>query len=344
MNNLEIHGRSGTCSYMIRDAESHLHELVGNRRVVVVTDSTVHALHGPRFAGWPQVIIAPGEKQKALPVVHKIYRELMEHEVDRSTILLGVGGGVICDITGFVAATYLRGIPCGFVPTTLLAQVDASIGGKNGVNLAGYKNLVGTIRQPEFILCDPAFLHTLPEQELRFGFAEIIKVAAIADRSLLTFLSSARTKLLERDVDGLRHVIGAAAAIKVRIVDDDETEQGKRRNLNFGHTLGHAIEKVFRSRHGDAVAIGMTYAAQISVRRNLLPESEAQRLRGIISSFGLPTTIPHDRFHELVKAMSKDKKRNREHVHMILLRALGEPVEERLAFKELEEALSFDLH
>jgi 3-dehydroquinate synthase len=210
-----------------------------------------------------------------LETVTTIFNQLVDMEVDRSTLILGIGGGIVCDIAGFVASTYMRGTPFGFVSTTLLSQVDASVGGKNGVNFGGYKNMVGVFNQPEFVVCDMMLLKTLPFREIQCGFAEIIKHGAIADHRMLDFIENHRDAALDLESRIVEHLVYRSVEIKAGVVTRDEREKGERRKLNFGHTFGHAIEKLTGIPHGEAVGIGMVMAAALSVKKGLLSPVDA---------------------------------------------------------------------
>lgn len=339
MTTLEIRGKHGNCPILIGERIEALGARLRERPVVLVSDTTVQHFHAGRFPKAPLITIGTGEGAKCLSTVEHVYRRLVDLKADRSTMLVGIGGGVVCDITGFVASTYLRGVPFAFVPTTLLAQVDAAIGGKNGINLDGYKNLIGSFRQPEFVLCDPSLFSTLSETDLRNGFAEIIKAAAIADASLFDLLAIQHAKILKRHDNVLHEVMSAAVRVKVGIVNRDETELHERRLLNFGHTLGHALETTFGLNHGEAVAVGMAFACDISVRQGLLGETEGTRLKRTIATYGLPIDVPGGSRHKLVDAMQKDKKRFGEKLHMILLKSLGQAVDVEVDARNLKELL-----
>ena len=194
-------------------------------------------------------------------------------------LIVAIGGGIVCDVAGFAASTYMRGLSFGFVPTTLLAQVDASVGGKNGVNLHGYKNLVGTFAQPGFVLCDPELLRTLPTEEVRNGFAEVIKQAAIGDALLFSFLEAGPDAALSLDRAAIDRIVYDCLKVKTNIVKEDELETGERRKLNFGHTVGHAVEKVHGLRHGEAVSIGMMAAARAFGEGRSSPQMGPERIR-----------------------------------------------------------------
>ena len=231
------------------------------KRTLILTDRKVQALHGSLFRGWNTLVLDRGEKMKTLAVVERISRALLRRGGDRGATIVGVGGGVICDLAGFAAAVYMRGIRFGFVPTTLLAQADASLGGKNGVNLDRYKNVIGTFRQPDFVLADPRFLSTLPPAAVREGLAEVVKAAAIRDRALFIELENAAERALAGDLAVLERLVARAAAVKIAVVARDERERGARTLLNFGHTFGHALEKTAGLSHGEAISAGMAAAA-----------------------------------------------------------------------------------
>lgn len=292
-------------------------------RTIVITDDQVNRLYGKLLpACIPRLILPSGERNKNLARVESTYRELLKLGADRSSFLLGLGGGVICDLAAFTAATFMRGLPCGLVPTTLLAQVDAAIGGKNGVNLDAYKNLVGTINQPRFIFISPVFLATLPPEQLACGFAETIKAAAIADAGLFAFLENNRAPLRKLKQEELGRVVQEAVKIKISLVLEDEFETGTRKKLNFGHTLGHALERAGQIDHGAAVAVGMAAASVISERLGLLSASEKERLLDLLEAFGLPqkTDCP---WPPLARALSRDKKKVGAEMDLVLLRTIG---------------------
>ncbi|MBK5271304.1 MAG: 3-dehydroquinate synthase, partial [Bacteroidia bacterium] len=243
---------------------SHLKSIVDPNATVLITDENVYNAHSNRFKGWNTIILKAGEEYKVQATVDAIIEQLIEMEADRKTTLVGVGGGVITDITGYTASVYMRGLRFGFIPTSILALVDASIGGKNGIDVGVYKNMVGIIRQPAFILHDLIFLNTLPQIEWENGFAEIIKHACIKDAAMFRHLEENSFKTYQNRKKSICELIQRNAIIKTKVVQNDEFEKGERRLLNFGHTLGHALENQYELLHGQAVSIGMTYACQIS--------------------------------------------------------------------------------
>lgn len=316
---INIKQRSEICVGALAD---NLERLLPRGRVVVITDANIDRLYHPLVERFEHIIIGSGETNKTLQTVENIYRQLMAMGADRSTFLLGIGGGIVTDITGFVAATYMRGVEFGFVSTTLLGAVDASVGGKNGVNVAQYKNMVGTFLQPRFVITDVAMLRTLPEREWRAGLAEVVKAAVIGDSELFG--------LLERSADSLRHtpellhdVVVRAIRLKADIVERDEREGGVRRVLNLGHTLGHAIEKSTQSyNHGEAVAIGLSMIAEISVCRGIMPSEDAQRIDALLERLGfvLRSDIA---LNELFREVRYDKKRQGDHIRIVFTETIG---------------------
>ncbi|TVQ18117.1 MAG: 3-dehydroquinate synthase [Bacteroidetes bacterium] len=322
MEKIVIEGRDNRSAILVGESIENLKKYIPDSGVFIITDENVDKFHGKSFPDFPVYVIEPGEPSKDFPVVAKIYRWLLDEGADRSSFIVGIGGGVVCDIAGFVAATFMRGIPFGFVASSLLAQVDASVGGKNGVNLEGYKNIVGTFSQPDFVICDTAMLHTLAENEFRNGMAEVIKHALIKDADKFTYLQTHRHALLNLQPDALNTIVSQSVKIKAAIVQADEREQGIRRLLNFGHTWGHAIEKVSKIPHGQAVAIGMVFAAGYSVHQGYLKNEEYQKILNILEDYGLPVLAQIDN-NKVFEAMLKDKKRDRQNMHFILLESIG---------------------
>ena len=258
-------------------------------RVVVVSDSTIDRLYHSVLAQYDTVLIGLGESVKTMQTVEMIYRRFIELGVDRSTFVLAVGGGIVTDVAGFAASTYMRGVKFGFVSTTLLGQVDASVGGKNGVNVDGYKNMAGTFTQPQFVICDPALLRTLPEREFRAGLAEVVKAAIIADADLFGRIERTTSEALRTDTDLLSDAVSAAIRVKADIVERDERESGDRRKLNLGHTLAHAIEKASnRMNHGEAVAVGTALIAGAAVKLGALTQADCDRIVNVLTALLRP--------------------------------------------------------
>ena len=256
------------------------------------------------------IVIPDGEAYKSLAVAGKLYQSLARRRAERGTPILALGGGVIGDLAGFIAATYQRGVPFIQVPTTLLAQVDSSIGGKVAVNVGKLKNMAGAFYQPKLVVSDIATLSTLPLREMQNGLAEVIKCAIIRDPELFAFLEGNMAALIDKNTEALTFAISHAAEVKARIVEQDESDLGLRQILNFGHTLGHAIECAsnFGINHGTAVALGMAAAARLSNRAGLLADADLERITRLIAAAGLPASMPVKHPAALIVAMRHDKK------------------------------------
>lgn len=341
MKSIALSGSTGNSKILLGATFDQLGEFCDTESTVFVVDKNVLNLHGGKLSPYRLIEVEPGEQQKTLKTVDAIYDRLLEWELDRSSTIVGVGGGMVCDIAGFVAATYLRGVTFGFVPTTLLALVDASVGGKNGVNYRGYKNLVGTFKQPQFVLCDFAFLKTLPYNELKNGLAEAIKSGLVGDEVLFDFIKKNRQEIFSLDNDAIQEVVYDSLNVKIGVVSRDETEKGERRKLNFGHTIGHAIEKTTGCSHGEAVSIGMVIAAKLSERKGTLTGKDVERIEMLLSYFKLPVKFEGDR-EAIMDAIRKDKKREGEGIHFVLLDGIGKVRIEKIKICELQEVL-FDL-
>ncbi len=336
MHSLEIKGSSKVSRLFVGESYKNVEKYLPASPVVIIADSNVYDYCHEAFPKIRTIKIDTSEKMKNLDTVSYIINELVEMEADRSLFLLGIGGGIICDIAGFVASVYMRGISFGFVSTTLLSQVDASVGGKNGVNFRGYKNIVGVFNQPDFVICDPDILKTLPQEELLNGCAEIIKHGAIADKSLFEYLEDNYRGILSMDRNVIERVVYDSVMIKSDVVNRDEKEKGERRKLNFGHTIGHAIEKVTGVSHGKAVGLGMVAAADLSESKGLLSAEDKERIISLLKSMGLPVEMKTDK-EKVLDAMKRDKKREGDHIHFVLLDGIGKAVIENITIKELEE-------
>ena len=335
MKVLEIHGSSGDSTILIGESLQDISKHINADRVLIITDTNVKHHYLRDFPSHEIIEIGTGEKIKNLDTVQTIYGKLLDLEADRSSFILGIGGGVVCDIAGFVASTYLRGIRFGFVPSTLLSQVDASVGGKNGVDFAGYKNMVGVFNQPEFVICDPGLLKTLPEKEVSSGFAEIVKHAAIGDARLFSYLEEHHEKAFHLDEEVIEKLVYDSLVIKSSIVERDEKETGERRKLNFGHTLGHAIEKTAGVLHGEAISAGMVFASSLSSIKGYLSAEDAKRIEELLIRLRLPTRFQRDR-KKVFDALRKDKKRREDSLHFVFLQGIGHAIVEVISIKDLE--------
>lgn len=315
---------------------SHLKKIADTRATILITDENVYKAHTKRFSGWNTIILKPGEEFKVQATVDAVIEKLIEMEADRKTTLVGVGGGVITDITGYVAAVYMRGLRFGFIPTSILALADASIGGKNGIDVGMYKNMVGVIRQPSFILHDMVFLNSLPQQEWENGFAEIIKHACIKDAAMFAKLERNSLKGYRGRQKSICELIQANALIKIRVVQKDEFEKGERRLLNFGHTLGHALETQYELLHGQAISIGMTYACHIS--EQLAGFKQTERVISVLEKYNLPTYASFDK-QKVFDVLKMDKKRERKEINYVLLERIGKGVVKSISLKQLEKII-----
>lgn len=309
------------------------------RRVFVVTDSNLQSAYTELLSHYETIVIGLGEENKTLQTVETVHRRLVESGADRECYIVGFGGGIVTDVTGFVASTYMRGVGFGFVATSLLAQVDASVGGKNGVNLGGYKNMVGVFNQPDFVVCDTDVLGTLPRREFCAGMAEVVKSAVIGDATLFEILEKTSVDALLSDKTLLTDVIARTVRVKARIVTEDERETGARRLLNLGHTVAHAIEKCSREYvHGEAVAVGMVRIARIAVRLGVTDKPTANRIEAVLERFGLPVSveIPTE---QLAAALHKDKKGVGDSIYVVLPERIGSCEVHRMPYTELTELL-----
>ena len=274
-----------------------------------------------------EYILPDGEQEKKLKTVHKIIDRLMEAGFGRDATLIALGGGVVGDITGFTASIFMRGINFIQIPTTLLAQVDASVGGKTAVNHKAGKNLIGSFHQPKCVICDSIFLATLKATEISAGLSEIIKYGLIYDREFFQWLQKNIQQILSNDPVAVAHAIQRSCAIKAEIVAQDEKEQSVRALLNFGHTFGHAIEKLTgygNWTHGDAVAVGMVLAARLSENMSLITPEDVQNIEEILTAANLPISLPNVEPAELLAAMQSDKKVKDRNIQLVLLKNIGE--------------------
>jgi 3-dehydroquinate synthase len=323
-------------TYYLDTDFSYLEKLVDKNQAVVITDEHIFSAQRATFSGWNTIVIKAGEQYKVQETVDNIIGQLIEFGADRKTWLIGVGGGVITDLTGYVAAIYMRGLSFGFVPSSILAMVDASIGGKNGIDVGVYKNMVGTIRQPAFLLYDHSLLKSLPKEEWVNGFAEIIKNAAIKDAALFRELERNKLTFYQKDKAALAKLIRRNVGIKSAVVEKDEFEHGERRLLNFGHTLGHAVEKMYALSHGQAVSIGMVAACMIS--EEFTSFNDTDRMIGTLKKYGLPTQATFDP-KEVMNVLRMDKKRVKDSMNYILLNKIGQGVVKVIPIVQLEKLL-----
>jgi 3-dehydroquinate synthase len=329
---------SGHVQYFFGEDTGQLHKIARPDTTILITDEHVADVLPEAYSRYRKVVIPPGEETKSLQHLATLTEALMKEEAHRATKLLGVGGGVVTDITGMLASVYMRGIPFGFVPTSLLGMVDASIGGKNGVNHAGQKNMLGTFRQPEFVWYDTVFLRTLPPEEWSNGFAEIIKYGCIADARILTTLQDSDVAFYQQHPEQLADLIQSCADVKNKIVHADEQESGLRAILNFGHTAGHAFESIYGLSHGAAVGLGMIVASHLSVKHDGLAPEFPEQLRGLLTRMGLPVTLDFS-VDDVMTAVRLDKKRDEEGVKFVLIQQPGVAQVKPLSFDQIREGL-----
>jgi len=331
-----IKGLSGQSSTISGAHLNMLHRYLPQKRLFIITDKNVYALFHSQFPISSVFVISPGEQSKSFATLNEIYLWLMEQGADRDSFIVGIGGGVVCDITGFIATTFMRGIPFGFVATSLLAQVDASVGGKNGINLNGFKNIIGTFSLPEFVICDTSLLPSLPAVEFANGMAEIIKHAILADAPQFSYLEKNHQKIKECEPKSMDYLVSQSIHIKSDIVQSDEKENGRRKLLNLGHTWGHAIEKTASLPHGQAVSIGLAFAARFSEHKGYLAKSQTQRIIDLLSLYELP--VSHRTDPELIlDALLYDKKKQNDHIHFIFIKDIGEPLIELIPISNIRE-------
>ena len=320
----QIHfSSSSTTQIVCGDVHQGLSALLPKGRVVAFVDAEVEEHYGLSELIPESIIIPGGEENKNLELATLMWRELVECRADRDTFVLGIGGGVVCDLVGWVASTFMRGVRFGLVPTTLLAQVDASIGGKCGVNLEGYKNMVGTFAPAEFVLCDAGLLSSLPDREFRAGVAEMIKAAIIGDARLFELFENHAFEELREGATLLAEMVERAVAVKCAIVSRDPYEKGERRLLNLGHTWAHAIESLTSDyTHGEAVAVGLVSASKRACAEGLLGGEDAERICRVVERYGLPTKVDFSD-EELAEAMAHDKKCAEGEVRFVLPTSIG---------------------
>jgi 3-dehydroquinate synthase len=320
---------------------SFLEELVLKEKAIIISDDNIASIYEEAFKEWKVIAIKAGEENKQQSSVDTVIKELIKLQADRETFIIGVGGGVITDIAGYAASVYMRGVKFAFVPTTILAMVDAAIGGKNGVDVGVYKNLVGVIRHPEFLLYDYSFLKTLPQKEWINGFAEIIKHACIKDEKLFERLENNSLESFRETPEKIANLIKGNVEIKYKVVSGDEFETGERKLLNFGHTLGHAIENIYQLPHGYAISIGMVAACKISEAINNFSSTESARVIELLKKYNLPVTLPEreSRTRDIWEVLLMDKKKAGDAMNFILLNNIGNAIVKPIQLQRLKELI-----
>jgi 3-dehydroquinate synthase len=337
MEDIVIRVSTGTSRVIFNDSFRNYKKYIPpGKKIVVITNNTIANLYPDLFADIPVIIIGEGEKHKTMQTLELIFNEFLKLNVDRSWFVMGIGGGIVTDITGFAASIYMRGLPFGFISTTLLSMVDASVGGKNGVNFGEFKNMIGVFAQPSIVICDPELLSTLSSREFISGFAEIIKAGAIRDAALFSYLEQNADEALNNNPSVMRKLIYESVKIKANVVQNDEKESGERRILNFGHTFAHSIELYMGLAHGEAVAIGMVLASQASVKMGLLKPEDAERLKSLIGKYRLPVKFNLDK-SLVYSTLLKDKKREGDSINLVLLNELGKALVQKVPLNRMEE-------
>jgi 3-dehydroquinate synthase len=342
-----VHVELGSRSYdiligtgLLRQLFANLQQQIGESRLsrdhaVVVSDENVARLYlddvreqfGKCFRRVDTIVVPPGEPTKSVKQADAIWNQLCQLESDRKSTIVALGGGVVGDLAGFVAATFARGINLVQIPTSLLAQVDSSVGGKVGINLPAAKNMVGAFWQPVLVMIDPAVLKTLPEREFRSGLAEVVKYGVILDADFFDQLEREVAPIQQREPAVMAQIIQRCCELKSKIVNEDETEQsGRRAILNYGHTFGHAIESTFgygTFTHGEAISIGMNCAARLALQAGMAPRELLERQTALLTKFGLPVDCPRDEHPQLIEAMKRDKKVAGGVLHLVLPTRIG---------------------
>ena len=336
MKNWKVKFSSASVEFIFDGKFSGIHKWADKKHAIYITDENVYAIHENKFKGKKTIVLPAGEEHKQPSTVDFIIESLLNFGATRSSILVGVGGGVVTDLVGYVAGIYMRGVSFGFVPTTILAMVDAAVGGKNGIDIGLYKNMVGLIRQPAFIFYDYDFLTTLPIHQWQNGFAEVIKHAAIKEAKMMQELVHHDILYYQKNKKSLASLLERNVQIKIKVVQKDEFEKGDRKLLNLGHTLGHAIENQHALLHGHAISIGMVYAAKIS--QVLKGFSQVGELIDTLTKYGLPTKM-HIDVHQTMELIQKDKKKVTAGIQYVLLQKIGKGTYETIPMKSLEKLI-----
>lgn len=317
----------------IKNISKHLKDKFKGKKIAIISDNIVYGIYGDLIKeeleaeGYTAkaIVIPAGEKSKSFSTLPAVYNELLEFKLTRTDIILALGGGVVGDLAGFVASTYLRGVPFIQIPTTLLAQVDSSVGGKVGVDLEKGKNLVGGFYHPKLVIIDPEVLNTLSDRIFKDGLAEVIKYGCIKDKDLFDKLKAYKDK--KALIEDIEEIIYTCCDIKRKVVEEDEKDTGERMLLNFGHTLGHAIEQYYkyeRYTHGEGVAIGMYQIMKSAYSKGLVPESVAEEIKDILIKYDLPYSLDGENIDELINVIKLDKKNINNSLSLILLKEIGE--------------------
>ena len=312
---------------------SPLSEITATRNTAIISSRNLVDAYPSIFKGKKLIVIDDTEPHKNLATIEKIIAELLELGIDRNSYIIGIGGGIVCDITGFVSHIYMRGVRFGLVPTTLLAMTDASIGGKNGVNFNENKNFIGSFDNPDFIIADSKFLHTLPEKQYLSGLGEIIKYALIGNSNILNILETNPDKIINRNSETIQKLVCESVLTKIKIVEEDPDDKSIRHILNFGHTIGHSIELLEDIPHGLAVVKGMNAATDISVKLGILAPNKAQQIKQLLTSFCYDISYKLRENH--IRLLSNDKKKEDSNIRFVLLEDIGKPQIRKMPIQQI---------
>ncbi|BAX81930.1 3-dehydroquinate synthase [Labilibaculum antarcticum] len=330
-----IHIEKQNSSIFVGESYLNVNKYLPEKKCFLICDENIYQHYSEFINQFDYIVMGCGEGNKNWQTIEKIIDQLLERGADRNSFLLGMGGGLVSDVTGFVASIFMRGLEFGFISTSLLSQVDASVGGKNGINFGKLKNMIGIFNPPKFVICDPVLLQTLPKREVRSGFGEVIKHAFIKDEDLYNFLNENSEALLNLDPNLMEDLIYRAVSIKTEVVEGDPFEKGERKKLNFGHTIGHAIENNSDLTHGEAVSVGMSLACRISQELCELSDANVKQVNDLLRKFELP--LEHDVSADTINQyLIKDKKKNRSTIDFILLKKIGEATIVTLPIEELK--------
>lgn len=338
MYDFSISWPSGNTDFVFGDFAEKIRQLIPGRKLIFICDEKLIELYPEISTFHPLISISAKEENKSLQSIDLLYQKLVGFEADKHTVIVSIGGGIISDMAGFLAATYYRGMPLVLVPTTLLAIVDAAIGGKNGLNYGKNKNHIGTIRQPEKIIIDDRFLRTLPLVQIKSGMAEVIKHAVISGNDLFKEVQKPENVLQWKKGIFTCEMLKKIMQVKINIVKDDELEKGTRRVLNFGHTLGHIIEMQEKISHGEAVSTGMILAGKLSVNLMKCDQKTVDQLSNALSLFDLPVEL-NVKIQKIVKLLESDKKKEGKEINFILIENIGRVVAERIQIEDLKKLL-----
>ena len=338
MESIKFHFSSKAVDVYFDASFSMLSSIVDKESAILVTDENVFQKQKEKFSDWKTIVIPAGEANKNQQTVEKIIEQLMEYKADRQSFLVGVGGGVVTDIAGYAASVYMRGIRFGFVPASILGMVDASVGGKSGIDFGIYKNLIGIIRHPEFLLFDYSLLDSLPDEEWVNGFAEIIKHACIADADLFEILQQRSLPDFRESKEAVGKLVKRNVQLKYNIVAGDELETGDRKLLNFGHTVGHAIENTAMLPHGSAISVGMMAACRISEKINNFSAGDSEKIRQLLSKYRLPVEFDFDK-EKTWDVLLHDKKKAGKDMNFIVLDAIGKASVKKIPLTELRSLI-----